>query len=196
MYAEGMSIGSLDTGSSTSNQKVATLETGGLPIVSVNLSEIDVSRVQLDQKTTITLDSIPDKTFTGKVIGVDRIGQTSSGVTQYPSIIKLDSSAPEILPNMTATASIIIDQKDNVLLVPLSAVQSQEGESFVIVFKNNQQQFVPVVTGLASDSQTEIISGVDEGDLVVSGTAYSTTQQGDNSPFRSSGFGGMMRITH
>ena len=98
MYAAGMSIGSLDTGDTTSNQKIATIRTEGMPIVSVNLSEIDVSRVEHGQKATVTLDSISNKTFVGKVIGIDRIGKISSGVTQYPSIIQLNSSSIEILP--------------------------------------------------------------------------------------------------
>ena len=112
MFAEGMNIGTLDTGNTSSNQKVATIQTEGMPIVSVNLSEIDVSRVEIGQKATIVLDSVPDKTFTGKVIGVDRIGQTTSGVTQYPAIIQLDSSSAEILPNMTVTANVVIERKD------------------------------------------------------------------------------------
>lgn len=193
MFAEGMSIGTLDTGSTTSNQKVATIEKEGMPIVSVSLSEIDVSKVEIDQKATITLDSISDKTFTGKVVGVDRIGQTTSGVTQYPAIIQLDSSSAEILPNMTVTANVVIDRKDNALLVPSSAVQTQEGQSFVRVLKNNQPQSVPVETGLVSDTQTEIVSGLAEGDLVVTGTISSTgSQQGNSSPFGS--MGGMMRM--
>lgn len=195
MYAEGMSIGALDTGNTTSNQKVATVQTKGLPIVSVNLSEIDVSRVVLDQKATITLSSIPDKTFTGKVIGVDRIGQTTSGVTQYPAIIQLDSSAPEILPNMTMTAIIVIERKDNVLLVPSSAVQSQEGQNVVQVAVNGKTQSVTVETGLTSDTQTEIVAGLNEGDEVVTGTISQTgSSQNETSPFRTSGVGGIMRM--
>lgn len=196
MFAEGMSIGTLDTGSTTSNQKVATIQTEGMPIVSVNLSEIDVSQVEAGQKATIILDSIANKTFTGKVIGVDRIGQTTSGVTQYPSIIQLDSSSAEILPNMTVTANIVIDRKDNILLVPSSAVQAQDNQSFVRVLKGNQSQLVPVETGLVSDTQTEIVSGLNEGDLVITGTVSSATQSGGASPFGSSGFGGMMRMAH
>jgi len=197
MYAEGMSIGSLDTGSSESNQKIATIKTQGMPIVSVNLSEIDVSRVELGKKATISLDSIADKTFTGEVIGVDRIGETSSGVTQYPAIIRLDSSALEILPNMTVTANIIIDKKDNVLLVPSSAIQSQNGQSFVQIMVNNKSQYVLVETGLDSDDQTEIISGINEKDLIVTANSSSTeSTKGGTSPFGGSGVGGMMRIAH
>ena len=195
MYAEGMSIGSLDTGTSTSNQKVATIQTGGTPIISVNLSEIDVSRVQLSQKATITLDSISDKTFTGEVIGVDRIGQTTSGVTQYPAIIRFDSSSPQILPNMTVTAKIIVDKKDEVLLVPSSAVHTESDQNYVNVLKNGQQQRVSVETGLTSDAQTEIVSGLTEGDSVITSTISSTnnSQKTGTSPF-GGGIGGMMRM--
>lgn len=195
MFAQGMSIGTLDTGSTSSNQKIATVKTTGTPIVSVNLSEIDVSKVALDQKATIILDSISDKTFTGIVVGVDRIGQTVSGVTQYPAIIQLDTSSEQILPNMTVTAKIIVAQKDNVLVVPISAVQNQNGQSFVSLLKNGQSQSVPVETGLVSDIQTEIISGVNEGDLVIVGSvASANSQQRGTSPFGTSGMGGIMRM--
>ena len=194
MFVEGMSIGTLDTGNSNSNQKVATIKTEGMPIVSVNLSEIDVSRVGIDQKATITLDSLSDKIFTGKVVGVDRIGQTVSGVTQYASIIQFDSSSLEILPNMAVTAIITIEKKDNVLLVPSNVIQEKGGRSYAVVLVNDKQQFIPVETGLVSDTQTEIVSGLSEGDLVVTGVVSSTTQSDDESPFGTSGMGGMMKM--
>ena len=194
MYVEGMSIGSLDTGSTTSNQKVATIKTEGMPIVSVNLSEIDVFQVELDQKATIILDSIPDKTFTGEIVGVDRIGQTSSGVTQYPAIVQFDSSSEQILPNMAVTANIVIDRKDNVLLVPSGVIQGQRDQSYVSVLVDGKPQSVPVEIGLSSDTQTEIVSGLKEGDLVVTGTISSAgSQQKSVSPF-GGGMGGMMKM--
>jgi multidrug efflux pump subunit AcrA (membrane-fusion protein) len=171
---------------------VATVETEGMPIVSVDLSEIDVSRVQIGQKATISIDSIPDKTFAGKVIGVDRIGETVSGVTQYPAIIQLDSSSDEILPNLTASASIIIERKNDVLLVPSGVIQLQGGQNYAKALVDGQQQFVPVEIGLTSDTQTEIISGLDEGDLVITGTT--TIDSSGASPFGGSGMGGMMRM--
>jgi multidrug efflux pump subunit AcrA (membrane-fusion protein) len=197
MYAPGMTIGSLDTGSSTSNEKVATIKTEGNPIVKVNLSEIDVSKVVAGQKATITLDSIEDKTFTGKVIGVDTIGETSSNVTQYPSIISLDTSSKQILPNMTITADIIISSKSNILLVPSEAIQTQNNQTYANVLVNNKSQLVPVVTGLTSDSQTEIVSGLKEGQVVITGTTSSSSSGSSSSSkktttiFGTSGIGGM-----
>ena len=185
MFAEGMSIGTLDTGNASSNQKVATINTGGMPIVSVNLSEIDVSKVQIDQTAIITIDSLPDKTFTGKVIGVDRIGETTSGVTQYPANIKLDSAAKEILPNMSVTANIILKRKSNVLLVPSASVKTQAGQSYVTVLVKGKEQSVPIEIGITSDTQTEVISGISEGEKIITSTTTVTTsdKQTTQSPF-------------
>ncbi|HUV46801.1 MAG TPA: hypothetical protein VMW29_01575, partial [Candidatus Bathyarchaeia archaeon] len=129
---------------------------------------------------------------------VDRIGSVTSGVTQYPAIIRLDSSSAQILPNMTVTAKIIINRKENVLVIPSSAVQNQEGQNYVQLMVNNQPQFVVVETGLVSETQTEIVSGINEGDIVViSSTSSTNSQQNGQSPFgRTSGMGGMMRIAH
>lgn len=191
MYIEGMSIGSLDTGSSTSNQKVATIKTEGTPIVAVNLSEIDVSRAEIGKKATITFDSITDKTFTGEVKGIDRIGQTSSGVTQYPAIIRLDTGSEEILPNMTVTANILVNSKEDVLMIPSSAIQTQNNKKYVKVLKNKKAEQVEVEIGMESSSQAEVVSGLNEGDEVITGT--NTTSSSTTSSFSSSrGLGGMM----
>jgi len=193
MYVEGMSIGSLDTGNSESNQKVATIKTEGLPVLSVNLSEVDVFNVLLGQKAIITIDSVSGKTFSGEVAGVDRIGITSNGVTQYEAIIKLSLAAEQILPNMAVTANIIIDHNDEALLVPSSAVKTQNDQSYVQVLKDNQPEYVFVETGLTSDTQTEIVSGLSEGDEVITGT-ISASGQSETSQFGSSEMGGMMRM--
>lgn len=196
MFVKGMSIGSLDTGSSESNQKVATIQTDGTPIISVNLSEIDVSQVKLGQKATVTLDSIPDKTFTGKVLGVDKIGTYTSGVTQYPAIIQLDSSSPQILPNMTVTANIITEFKNNILLVPSGAVTERSGQAMVRVLVNKNEELLPVEIGLSSETQTEIVSGVKEGVEVIIGTfSNDASMTTDGSPFSRTrgGMGSVMR---
>jgi len=176
--AEGMSL--IPVNNSSTNavepQRIAVIEGTGNPLATFNLSEIDVSKVQIGQKATVTLSSITGKTYTGTVISVDRIGSISSNVTNYPVVIKFDTDAVEALPNMSASANIIIDSKDEALLIPSTAVQTQNGQTIVRVLENNIVQNVTVTTGLTSDSQTEIASGLSEGDTVVTGTSTSTTQ--------------------
>lgn len=189
-YTEGMSLG----GTSDTSQRIAVIRSEGNPIATFNLSEIDVSKVKPGQKATIKLDSITDKTFTGKVATVDRVGSVTSGVTNYPVGIKFDTEAPEVLPNMSATANIILEAKDNVLLVPSTAIQKQQDQNVIRILKGKQEQTAVVDLGLTSDTQTEIVSGVEEGDLVITGTVSSTTtRQGSTSPF-GGGASGMFRM--
>lgn len=165
---KGMNIGSQDTTSDTrTSQRVAVIEFEGTPIGSFSLSEIDVSQVKTGQKATITLDSISDKTFTGKVVGVDRIGTVTSGVTNYPVIIQFDTGSEQILPNMTATAEIIIEAKENVLWVPPQAITKQAGQTIVRVLVNGKPQERQVEVGLETSSQAEITSGLSEGETIV-----------------------------
>ncbi|OGD62172.1 hypothetical protein A2160_01305 [Candidatus Beckwithbacteria bacterium RBG_13_42_9] len=172
----------------TTAQRVAVIRSEGNPLATFNLSEIDVASAKVGQKATITLDSLPNRSFTGAVMSVDHVGSTTSNVTNYPVIIQFDTNNPEILPNMTASANIITQTKENVLLVPSSAIQTQSGQSVVRILKNNQVQNVTVETGLSSDTQTEIVSGLSEGETVITGTV-STTSSSGNSPFSTFGSG-------
>ncbi|MEW5857639.1 MAG: efflux RND transporter periplasmic adaptor subunit [Cyanobacteriota bacterium] len=173
----------------TSSQRVAVIQNETNPIISVNITEIDVPKVKIGQKVTVTLDSLPDKTFTGKVVTADRIGTISNNVTSYPSLIQLDTASSEILPNMAANTNIIIETKADVLLVPSTAIQSQTGEDYVRVLRNGREQQIPVEIGLQGDTQTEITSGLSEGDEVITGIV-TQTQQGGGSVFGGGGFGG------
>lgn len=207
IIAPGMQIGSANTtaGSSSTagtSQVVGTVTNPGNPIISVSLSEVDAVKVKVGNKATITFDALPNKTFTGKVIGINTTGGISSGVTTYPATILLDSPNDNILPNMSASANVITNIKDNVLLVSSSAVQTNAGQSIVRVLKNGQITSVPVVIGDSSDTDTEIISGINEGDAIVVGivSSSSSSSSTSSSPFGGGirgfggGFGGGVRV--
>lgn len=187
--AEGMNLSASEGTNGRTNQRVVSIVSEGKPLVSLNVSEIDVPRIKPGQKATITIESVADKTFTGKVVSVDRIGTTTSGVTNYPIIIQLDTSASQILPNMAATANIIVEAKSDILVVPASAVQTQDGQSVVRVLEDETERTVSVEVGISSDTQIEITSGLSEGDIVITGTTSLIQTQEGTSPF-GGGFGG------
>ncbi|MDO8583432.1 MAG: efflux RND transporter periplasmic adaptor subunit [bacterium] len=187
--------GSSTNSSSASTQKIASIKNSGTPSISINLSEIDVPKVKIGNKVIITFDAFLNKTFTGRIVSIDTTGAVSSGVTNYPATISMDTQAPEIFSNMSASANIIIATKTDVLMVPSSAIQTEGDQSFVRVLKNNAPQDVQVEVGISSDTQTEIVSGLAEGDDVITGTvAKQTTKPGSVSPFGTrlgpGGFGG------
>lgn len=187
---------SSNTGTSNS-QKIGTISSpGGKIVVTVNVAEIDSPKVSPGQKATLILDAFADKTFTGKVLTVDTSGAVSSGVTTYPATIVMDTSDGKIYPNMAVDAKIITNVEDNVILVPSGAIQTSGGQSTVRVLRNGQVMVVTVAVGDVNDSQTVVLSGLSEGETVVTGVAGGTSAQSQSggSPFGAfggnRGFGG------
>lgn len=191
-----LQVGSVLTNQTSStgmitSQKIASIKTQAPPTITINLTEVDVPAVKVGNKATITLDAFPGKTFTGQVVAIDTVGTVASGVTTYPTTIKFDTEVPNVFANMSAQANIITNIKDSVLLVPTSAVQTQSGQSSVRILKNGQISRVPIEIGLSSDTKIEIVSGLSEGDTIVTSVNTTTTrtaQPGTQSPF--SAFGG------
>jgi len=188
--------GSNSSGSqnSVSSQKIGSIENPGARFQAVvNLTEIDVTKVDPGQKVTLILDAFPEKTFTGQVLSIDTLGKVSSGVTSYPTTILLDLTEVKIYPNMSVTANIITDLKTDVLLVPNSAIQSQGEQITVRVLDKGILQEIPVEIGLSSDSQTEILSGITEGVEVVTAVVNSNSRNSSetSSPFGTFRMGGM-----
>jgi len=174
------------TSGGASAQKIASILTTATPLVTINITQIDVTKIAVGNKATVTLDAFPDKTFAGTVISIDTVGTTTSGVTTYPTVIKLDTDITGILPSMSAQANIITATKTGTLIVPTTAVLTTNGISTVQVMKNGTAQSVTIEIGLTSDTETEILSGIHEGDVVVTGTSTATsiqTQTTGSSPF-------------
>lgn len=190
----GLPITNSTTSTATDmGQTVGSVKLEGANLqASVNITEIDAPKVKLEQKVTMTLDAFLDKTFTGKVSSIDTNGTVSSGVTTYPTVITFDTSPDNIYPNMAVTATIILNVKDNVLLIPSSAIQTQNAQSFVRIMEGDRKiTQVNVALGDSNDTQTEIVSGLKEGDVVVTGS-ISTQNQGtttSTSPFGAGGGG-------
>lgn len=184
-----------NTNNAQVSTKIASIRTDANPAVSINLTEIDIPSVKIGNRATVTLDAFPNMTFTGKVLSIDTGGTTSSGVTNYPTVIQLDTNNTGLLPNMNASANIITATRDNVLMVPTAAVQNQNGTTFVRVLKNGKISQVEVTPGLSSDTETEISSGLTEGETVVTSITQTATMTGSTtaSPF-SGGFGGARNV--
>jgi len=153
-------------------------------IVEVTLNEIDIANVKTGQNATIGFDAIPDLTVTGKVIEVDTLGAVTQGVVSYKIKIAFDVDDNRIKPGMTASASIIIDSKQDILLVPLSAVKAAGENGYVEILVDGQPQRRDVVVGSSNDTMIEIIEGLEEGEEIITqtiNTASSSTQSSNSS---------------
>ena len=171
----------------SSGTSVATLITEK-QVAEISLNEIDVAKIKIGQEATLDFDAIPDLIITGKVVEIDSIGTVSSGVVNYTVKINLASNDERIKGGMSTSATIITDEKKDVLIVPNSAVKSmttkggQNEQNYVEVFDKEisdsttktQGSTSPtppsrkgIVVGISNETMTEIISGLKEGDIVV-----------------------------
>lgn len=175
-------------------------------IVELSLNEVDAAKVKVGNKATLTFDAIDDLSLTGSVAQVDSVGAVSQGVVSYKVQISLDTQDVRVKPGMTVNASIQTDVHTDVLTVPSSAVKTTNGVSVVQVFtppladtggtagvvSKTLPVPVQVTTGISDDTNIEILSGLTEGEQVVtrtiSGTAAAATTR--TTTTNRGGFGG------
>lgn len=153
-------------------------------IAAISLNEVDIAKIKIGQKVTLTFDAIEDLSITGKVSEIDTIGTVSQGVVSYQVQVTFDTQDERIKPGMTANVSIQTAVRPEVLVVPASAVKTQNEASYVQIFDPALSdtggtsgtvslvppKLVPVEIGISDDTNVEIISGLKEGEQVVTRT--------------------------
>jgi HlyD family secretion protein len=136
-------------------------------LVDVEITEVDINRIQVGQAAAFTFDAIQNKTYNGKVVEVARVGESVQGVVNFTVTIELTDADEQVLPGMTAAVNIVTDQLHDVLLVPNRAVRLRDGQRVVYMLENGLPQAVDITLGLTSDQYSEALSGVSEGDVLV-----------------------------
>ena len=159
----------VDEGEVAGTQPVVSLADTSLYHIDVKVDEIDIAKIKEGQDVAVTLDALPGVELSGRI---DRIAPNStvvSGIVSYAVRIVLDQTDAPLRVGMTANTSIVLDRRDGVLQAPNWAVRRDrgQGKSFVTV-KDAEGQFqeIEVQTGARSDTLTEIVSGVEEGQVV------------------------------
>jgi HlyD family secretion protein len=172
----------------------------------ISIDELDISKIKIGQSTNVTIDALAEtngKPISGSVSKVAIEGTSTNGVTTYPVTIQIDK-ADNLKSGMNANAEILIEQRKDVLFVPIEAVNKRGGKSFVSVrkgtgsvegktviknsastgeLKNTKQnqlanvEIRAVEIGINNEEYIEILSGVKEGEIVILPT-ISTGQAG------------------
>ena len=180
------------TGDPTLGAIIATIITRQT-IAEISLNEIDAAKIKIGDKATLTFDAIDGLMVSGKVAEIDTLGAVSQGVVTYNVKIIFDSQDSQVKSGMSVDAAIITNIKTNVLTVPNSAVKgSFNGSNYVqILDAAGKPQNLAVVIGLANDTDTEITSGLNESDKVITKTIISGAA---NAAAQQSGAAGGLRI--
>jgi len=128
--------------------------------LTIDIDELEISSLSVGQKATITVDALDGKTFEGVVNNISIIGTSSNGVTTYPvEIIIPADEETKLIPGMNVDATIVIEEKKDVLLLPATAIN--RGNT---VTKGDEK--VKVEIGITDGKMVEVVSGLSEGDEV------------------------------
>ncbi|MFZ3063556.1 MAG: HlyD family efflux transporter periplasmic adaptor subunit [Actinomycetota bacterium] len=146
--------------------------------VKMGIDQADIAKVAVGQPAKITLDAIPDKEFAGNVVFIDPIPTSEQNVITYTVYATLGNPDPAIRLGMSADVKLDLGKKENVLIVPNLAVKTVEGKKVVSKIVDGVPTDVNVEVGLSDDENTEIVSGLLEGDKVTLGVVTITPQGG------------------
>ncbi len=128
----------------------------------VPLSESEVVNVRAGQPATVTIEALEGLKLAAHVLSVATLPTSSSGVVSYDVTFQLDQLASGLKPGMSATAEVVVKQAEGVN-VPTTAISADT----VTVVHDGTETRRRVVTGLAGDSSTIILSGLSAGEQIV-----------------------------
>ncbi|MFT3706892.1 MAG: efflux RND transporter periplasmic adaptor subunit [Archangium sp.] len=172
--------------------------------VDTSVAEADVGKLKEGGDATFTVDAFPGRKFSGRVRQIRYAATVVSNVVTYDAVI--DVQNPELLlrPGMTANVTFVTGEAHDVVRVPNAALRfklenaaPQPGKRTIAVLKDGKPQSIPVVTGLTDGTFTEVVSGLEGGEQVItnrSGAAGAPAAAGAGARGGGQRNGGMGRI--
>jgi HlyD family secretion protein len=137
-------------------------------LVDVKVSEVDINNVSIGQPVVLTFDAILGREYHGEVVEVTQAGTVEEGVVNFTVTVELTDADAAVKPGMTAAVNIVVEELQDVLLVPNRAVRLVDGERVVYVLQDGQSVKKNIRLGSSSDTMSIVAGGdVQEGDVVI-----------------------------
>ena len=149
-----------------SGQEVVVLSDLSILEVDMNLDEIDVARAVLGQEAVLTLDAFPGVELAGTVKYIAPRGTAAGGTVVFLVTVELAPVGLAVRSGMTADVEIVTAVQENALIIPLRAVNVEDGRVYVTRLSEQSREQVDVVLGVATDTEIEILSGLSVGDEI------------------------------
>jgi multidrug efflux pump subunit AcrA (membrane-fusion protein) len=162
--------GAAASGSSSSSTHAISILTPGAYAVTGAVSDAQIGQIALGQTARITPAGATDA-LTGKVTYIAAVATVTSGVATFAVTVTIDASNPSLHAGTSASVSIIVNQASEVLTVPTSALRS--GNSLQVLV-NGKAEIRTVTVGASDALRTQIMSGLNPGDEVITATVSSS----------------------
>ncbi len=161
--------GNTASGSLPSEISLCTVTPQDSMTITITVDELDILSVKTGQEATVTLDALSGRSYSGTIREVNTTAANEGGNTKYSAVVEMTRDS-QMLGGMNASVTIILDSREDALLIPSEALAEQNGKSVVYMsFDEKTKELsspVRVETGLSDGIQVQILSGLDEGDVV------------------------------
>lgn len=128
-------------------------------LVEVEISEVDINRIQVGQPVSLAFDAILERSYQGEVVEIGLIGNSVQGVVNFEVTVELMDPDELVRPGMTAAVSIVVEQIEDALLVPNRAVRLRNTQRVVYVMKDGVPEPVEIQLGASSETHSEVLDG-------------------------------------
>lgn len=147
---------------------ITVLDTSEFHIV-VSVDEIDVARLTVGQTAQVTIEAFPDVTLEGSAESIAPAATFEGGIVYYDVTIALKPTDVPIRADMTANATIVVEELNNVLLIPtwVVRVDNRTGQTYVDKQVGEKTERVDVTLGTRYEGTAQVLAGLSEGDVAV-----------------------------
>lgn len=135
--------------------------------VTVNIDETDIAQVSVGQAVEISVDAYADDLFNGQVTKIAPSTVTEQNITTIPVTVEISTTDERLKPGMNATCDFITGRTGEVVLVPTAALSVSKTTGTVLVLEKGKPVIRKVQTGLADNSNTQIIAGLQAGEVLI-----------------------------
>lgn len=151
---------------SSDSKAVATIINNDTLYIEVNVEEADISKLKVGDKAAVTFDAVDGVNLTGEISFISLTSTTSSNgiVTYLVRVILSNTGASQIREGMTAALEFITSEAQNVLSVPVQAVRNIGGKPSVVMTDGSTRN---VVTNFTDGKKVEVVTGLQEGEIIV-----------------------------
>lgn len=141
-------------------------------VIETSVNQVDVEKMRIGQKAVVHFDAFPDLSLPARVFSIGTVAKARQYrreyVTEIPVKLKLDKVDPRVIPDLSASADVIVETAEQVTVAPLGAVFSDpgDGSSYVFVQHASGWEKREVELGIKNSIAAEVLSGLKTGEVI------------------------------
>ena len=171
-----------ETGSKCTSSNYVEVQNLETMTMKLSVDEGEINKIKEGQEVSITVNAIDDKDYSGTIKSVSGIGTYQSSGTTFSAVVEFENDG-NVKTGMSASCSITIEKAENVVAIPINAVQIQDNQKYVVVVNDDgSTQNVNIETGISNDSYVHVTSGLSGGEKIQM-TQIVTTNSNSNGSF-------------